>query len=83
MYMSRLRVKEILKAKGVSQKKLAESIGVAEISLSRSINGNPSLDTLEKIASALEVPVSDLFEQSENDTINCPYCGERIKIVKA
>ena len=82
MYMSKLRIKEILKEKGITQKELAEIIGVAEISLSRSINGNPSLDTLNKIALALNVPISDLFEQPAKDVINCPYCGGKIKVAK-
>lgn len=56
-----LRVKEICKTKGITQKELAEKIGVAEMSLSRSINGNPTLSTLESIASALGVEVSELF----------------------
>ena len=66
--MEKLRVKEILKAKGISQKKLAELIGVAEISLSRSINGNPSLETLDKIATALQVPISEIFKPNEGFT---------------
>ena len=82
VYMGELRVKEILKEKGIMQKELAVSIGVAEISLSRSINGNPSLDTLNRIAEALQVPISELFEQPSTDTINCPHCGGKIKVSK-
>ena len=78
----KLRVKEIIKEKGILFKDLATKVGVTDIALRASINGNPTIGTLEKIALALEVPVSDLFEQSENDTVNCPNCGERIKIVK-
>ena len=82
--MTKLRVKEILKEKGITQKKLADKLSMTEVGLSKSINdgGNPPLKTLEKIALALEVPLSDLFEQSDNDTINCPYCGGKIKAVK-
>ena len=78
--MSILRIKEILKEKGIYQKDLSEKIGVAEISLSRSINGNPSLDTLQKIADALNVPISELFERPESDTITCPNCGKKFKM---
>ena len=78
--MSKLRVKEILKEKGISQKNLSENIGVAEISLSRSINGNPSLETLEKIANALNVPISELFERPQENGITCPNCGKKFKM---
>jgi DNA-directed RNA polymerase subunit RPC12/RpoP len=30
----------------------------------------------------LEVPVSELFDQPQNDVINCPHCGGKIKISK-
>ena len=59
----KLRVKEICKEKGITQKQLAEKIGVAEISLSRSINTNPTLSTMENIATALGVELVELFEK--------------------
>ncbi len=39
-------------------------------------------ETLQNIAVALEVPISDLFEQPAKDIVNCPYCGSKIKIGK-
>jgi len=57
-----LRVKEICKAKGITIGDLAERMQMARESLSRAINGNPTLDTLEKIATALDVSVSSLFD---------------------
>jgi len=57
-----LRVKEICKAKGMTIGDLAERMQMARESLSRAINGNPTLDTLEKIAQALDVPVASLFD---------------------
>lgn len=57
-----LRVKEICKTKGVTIGEVADTMNMARESLSRAINGNPTLDTLEKIATALNVPVSELFQ---------------------
>lgn len=74
-----LRIKEILKGKGMTQKELAQKMGVAEISLSRSINGAPTLTTLEKIADALGVEVSELFAPSRI-VIRCPHCGALLEI---
>ena len=80
MYMQ-LRVKEILKERGLSQKDLAAKMGVADISLSRSINGNPSMDTLIKIAEALEVEMGELFSPQSKDEMTCPKCGARFKML--
>ena len=65
--MIKLRVKEICKTKGITQKQLAEKIGIAEISLSRSINTNPTLSTIENIANALDVNITELFELNNGD----------------
>lgn len=75
-----LRIKEILKAKGITAKELAAKIGISEGALSLAINGNPTVETLEKIASALGVPVSDLFAAPKEGVIHCPYCGKSITI---
>lgn len=67
--MAELRVKELLAERGLTQKELAKKMGVAEISLSRSLRNNPSMETLKKIADALKVKLSDLFEKKESDII--------------
>jgi transcriptional regulator with XRE-family HTH domain len=78
--MEGLRIKEVLSEKGYTQKKLSELTGIAEISLSRSINGNPTFETLQKIASALNVPITDLFERPKQNIITCPKCGTALEI---
>lgn len=56
-----LRIKEVLKKKGYTIQSLSEKMGVNRVSLTNSINGNPTVETLEKIASAIGVDVSELF----------------------
>ena len=73
-----LRISEILKEKQLTQKKLAAKIGMSEVGLSQSLNGNPTKNTLEKIASALDVSVIELFELSNPVTIRCPHCGKKL-----
>lgn len=77
-----LRVKEICKEKGITIQELADNMEMKRESLSRAINGNPTLETLEKIASALGVNISELFDQPKNNTtgIACPHCGKNINI---
>jgi transcriptional regulator with XRE-family HTH domain len=58
------RIKELRKARGLSQNVLSEKIGIEAKHLSRIEVGNsyPSLDTLERISRALGVEMKDVFE---------------------
>ena len=62
----KLRILDICKQVGITQKELAERIGLSALGLSKAINGNPTKDTLEKIASALNVKITELFEEPTN-----------------
>ena len=64
-----LRIKEIIKEKGMTVQTLADKMGINRVGLSNHINGNPSVAVLEKIAAALEVPIQELFEQEKNENI--------------
>ena len=55
------KVKELCRIQGITLKELAQRIGIAPESLSRTLSGNPQLSTLEAIASNLNVNLSDLF----------------------
>ena len=57
-----LRIKEVIKEQGTTVQELADKMGISRVGLSQHINGNPSVEVLERIASALNVQVSDLFE---------------------
>ncbi|WP_303206923.1 helix-turn-helix domain-containing protein [Bacteroides oleiciplenus] len=77
-----IRIKEVIKEKGTTVKDLAQKMGISNVGLSQHINGNPSVEVLERIATALDVPVTDLFEQPKSDTasLTCPHCGKSIEI---
>lgn len=65
------RVKEICADKGIQLKDLASIMNVKPESLSRTLNGNPQLSSLENIAKALNVGVADLFaDKTENCVIS-------------
>jgi len=58
-------LRQLRKAKGVSQRELAAQIGktgayIAQ--LETGVRKNPSLDVLKKLAKALGVPVAELLE---------------------
>lgn len=62
----KLSVKELCKEKGLTIQDLADKMEMKRESLSRAINGNPTLETLEKIANALEVDITELFASSSS-----------------
>ena len=70
-----LRVKELCKEKGLQMQELADKLGITRITLTRNINGNPTISTLENIAAALGVSVPELFVPHSRNTITCPKCG--------
>ncbi len=79
-----MRVKELLKQKGMTAKELASKIGISEGALSQSIRegANPNLQTISKIADALNVPLSELFSDSQKTTFVCPNCGAKLELKK-
>lgn len=65
----KLRIKDILKEKGISSKELAESLGKAPQYVSNIINGGKgaSLSTLSEIANILNVNMGDLFAPTKEE----------------
>ena len=80
----RFRILELCKEAGINQTELAEKIGFSRVGLSKAINGNPTICTLEKIADALGVPVTELFEKSNTgDIVGFVKVGDIVHEVKS
>lgn len=81
-----IRLKEILSEKGITQKELAEKMGISVVGMSKIATGNPTVETLEKIAKTLNIQVWELFKDpTANDNVECvegkcPHCGKQIRI---
>lgn len=78
-----LKLKSLMVEKGVSNKQLADKIGMTSEYVSRLTNNkaNPPLATLTTIAEGLGVHVSELFGKSkEQGTYKCPYCGNELDV---
>lgn len=83
-----LNIKKVIKAHGLEVKEVAQRMGITPTGLSQHINGNPSVEVLERIASAIGVEVWELFkdrsevieEVGTNATITCPKCGQRYAV---
>ena len=81
-----MRIREILKEQGITTKELAEKMGISQSALNQNISGNPSVRILSNIATALSVPIWQLFadpaeiQTKDNTFITCPHCGREIQI---
>lgn len=58
------RVKELCKQRNIQLKDLAAKMNIAPESLTRTLRGNPQLSTLNNIADALNIEISELFNHS-------------------
>lgn len=78
-----LRIKEVCEQKGISVAELGRMMGVARSSIHTIINnGNPTIETLDKIAKTLDVDITTLFEtEGEEGVIICPNCGKKFKAI--
>ena len=71
-----LRIKDICREQGIMLKDLAKQLGLTEVGLSKSINGNPTIGRLEEIANALGVPVTELFDKSSDEVVGAVRIGK-------
>lgn len=83
-----MRIKELLKEKGCTQQMLADKMNVSLSAVKQMVSAESlTTSTLEKIATALNVPMWQLFAspeevqpKSNNLTLTCPHCGKNINI---
>ena len=78
-----LRIKEVIKKQGTTVQELADKMGISRVGLSQHINGNPSVEVLERIASALNVQVRDLFEKSSDEVVGAIRIGDSTHVINS
>lgn len=80
------RIKDLCKERGITLSELADKIDMKSANLSASLSekGNPTITTLQKIAVALNVSVSALFDevQPNDNIVRCPNCGTELEVKK-
>jgi len=78
----REQIKELCSLRGLTQKDLADKLGITDISLNKTLRGKyPQLQTLERIATVLDVPITELFERKTENEFYCPKCGTKLEVV--
>lgn len=83
-----MRIKEILKKNRCTQQMLADRMNVSLSAVKQMVSAESlTTATLEKIATALNVPMWQLFASPEEVnprkdalTLTCPHCGKDINI---
>ena len=81
-----MRIKELLKEKGCTQQILANRMNISLSAVKQMVSAESlTTSTLEKIATALDVPMWQLFASpeevaKETKGETCPYCGQPITI---
>lgn len=72
-------IKEICSRKGLTILELGTMIGKNKSAIYSILkNGNPTVDTLEMIAKALNVDITELFDKNI-EAFTCPHCGQPIR----
>lgn len=79
------RIKDILKEKNMSVNELADILGISRQALSKQIQGKMLVETAQKIATALGVPIWQLFVSPSEITgngkiIRCPKCQHEFEV---
>lgn len=64
MYFS---ITKVLKDHGITQVELAKRLDVSNMSVTNYVKGNPTVDTLEKIANAIGANVIEFFLPMKKD----------------
>lgn len=77
------RVPELCKQKGITQKELAARMGIKPSTLNESINGDLRYSSMRRIAKALEVSVTDLFEERDRIRISVQVNNETHEITES
>lgn len=79
----KLYIKEILSKKGLTQKDLAEKLGLNYTAFNNTLNGNPTISTLEKVANALDVKLADLFVEPTDNFTAVVIEGDKFSVYKS
>lgn len=82
IFKMKLRLREILKRRSITLTAFSELSGISQPNLSNYLNGNvsPTLDMLTRIAETLEIPITELFEESDSIELYVRYNGSMYNI---
>ena len=80
-------IKRVIKEKGLTLEQTATKMGISRITLMQSLGGNPTVNTLQRVADAIGCRVVDFFADELEEstphppTFICPHCGKPLNVV--
>lgn len=78
-----LRIKEVCKEKEMTMAEIAKILGISPVTLSQSLNGNPTLSRLTEVADALGVDVSELFVKNTAELQGCVFYQGKTHVIES
>ena len=78
-----MRIREVIKEKGMTTQDVADQMQISLSALNQSISGNPSIKVLRRIAEVVGCQLGEFFTDELEDTrnlIRCPKCGARFEL---
>lgn len=78
-----LNIDKILKNKGWSKDKLAQEMDTSRVGLYSILNGNPTMKSLIKMATTLEVSLSELIECDNTSVVGFIKVGSNIHEIRS
>lgn len=80
----KLIISDLCKLKGMTLQMVADNMNVSRQSLANTLSkGNPTIETLSKIADALGVEITDLFEKSSDEVIGAVRIGDSTHVINS
>lgn len=77
-----LRIKDVCKENNITLAEVAKHLNITPVTLSQSLNGNPTLGRLQEVADAIGVDVSELFDRPiQKDIHGCVYINGVAKLI--
>lgn len=70
-------LRKVCRAKGITLQAVAGNMGIAYQQMFKTLNSNPTIRSLHRVAQAAGCKVSDLIDPP---SIVCPHCGRPINI---
>ena len=80
----KLIISDLCKTKGMTLQMVADKMNVSRQSLANTLSkGNPTIETLSKIADALGVEVTALFEKSSDEVVGAVRIGDNTHVINS
>ena len=76
-------ISKVIREHGFNIEQVAEQLGLKRGSLANMIGGNPTVETLQRIADVIGAKRSEFFADEDDQRPSgqvCPHCGKPINI---